>query len=102
MRCSDQDCEESIKHLSIWLHHAYGKPVYILLDEYDTPLHAAYTDNFYDAMIAFIRSFMVQSFKDNPNLKQAVVIGILKVAQESIFSDFNNPGGVHPHVERQP
>ena len=42
-------------------------------------------------MIAFIRSFMVQSFKDNPNLKQAVVIGILKVAQESIFSDFNNP-----------
>ncbi len=88
---ADQDCAQSIKHLSSWLHHAYGKPVYILLDEYDTPLHAAYTDNFYDAMIAFIRSFMVQSFKDNPNLKQAVVIGILKVAQESIFSDFNNP-----------
>ena len=88
---SDQDCEESIAFLSIWLKRAYGKPVYILLDEYDTPLHAAYADNFYDEMIAFIRSFMVQSFKDNPNLKQAVVIGILKVAQESIFSDFNNP-----------
>ena len=88
---TDQDCAQSIKHLSSWLHHAYGKPVYILLDEYDTPLHAAYTDKFYDEMIAFIRSFMVQSFKDNPNLKQAVVIGILKVAQESIFSDFNNP-----------
>ena len=88
---SDQDCEESITFLSIWLKRAYGKPVYILLDEYDTPLHAAYADNFYDEMIAFIRSFMVQSFKDNPNLKQAVVIGILKVAQESIFSDFNNP-----------
>ena len=42
-------------------------------------------------MITFIRSFMVQTFKDNPHLKQAVVIGILKVAQESIFSDFNNP-----------
>ena len=88
---TDQDCAQSIKHLSSWLHHAYGKPVYILLDEYDTPLHAAYTDKFYDEMIAFIRSFMVQSFKDNPNLKQAMVIGILKVAQESIFSDFNNP-----------
>ena len=88
---SDQDCEESIVFLSIWLKRAYNKPVYILLDEYDTPLHAAYADNFYDEMIAFIRSFMVQSFKDNPNLKQAVVIGILKVAQESIFSDFNNP-----------
>ena len=88
---TDQDCAQSIKHLSAWLKRAYKKPVYILLDEYDTPLHAAYTDNFYDEMIAFIRSFMVQSFKDNPNLKQAVVIGILKVAQESIFSDFNNP-----------
>ena len=40
-------------------------------------------------MITFIRSFMVQT--DNPHLKQAVVIGILKIAQESIFSDFNNP-----------
>ncbi len=88
---TDQNCAQSIKYLSSWLKRAYGKPVYILLDEYDTPLHAAYTDNFYDEMIAFIRSFMVQSFKDNPNLKQAVVIGILKVAQESIFSDFNNP-----------
>ena len=88
---NEQNCAQSIKHLSAWLKRAYGKPVYILLDEYDTPLHAAYTDNFYDEMIAFIRSFMVQSFKDNPNLKQAVVIGILKVAQESIFSDFNNP-----------
>ena len=88
---TDQDCAQSIKHLSAWLKRAYGKPVYILLDEYDTPLHAAYADKFYDEMISFIRSFMVQSFKDNPNLKQAVVIGILKVAQESIFSDFNNP-----------
>ena len=88
---SDQDCEQSIAFLSIWLKRAYKKPVYILLDEYDTPLHAAYTGSFYDEMIAFIRSFMVQTFKDNPNLKQAVVIGILKVAQESIFSDFNNP-----------
>ena len=88
---TDQDCAQSIEYLSAWLKRAYGKPVYILLDEYDTPLHAAYADNFYDEMIAFIRSFMVQSFKDNPNLKQAVVIGILKVAQESIFSDFNNP-----------
>ena len=88
---SSQDCAQAIKLLSIWLHRAYNKPVYILLDEYDTPLHAAYTGGFYDEMIGFIRSFMVQTFKDNPNLKQAVVIGILKVAQESIFSDFNNP-----------
>ena len=88
---TNQDCAKSIKYLSSWLHRAYSKPAYILLDEYDTPLHGAYVNNFYDEMIRFIRSFMVQTFKDNPHLKQAVVIGILKVAQESIFSDFNNP-----------
>ncbi len=88
---SEQDCAEALRQLSAWLHRAYGKPPYILLDEYDTPLHSAHVDNYYDQMIAFIRSFMVQTFKDNPHLKQAVVIGILKIAQESIFSDFNNP-----------
>ncbi len=88
---ADDDYEKSLKYLSAWLHRAYGKPAYILLDEYDTPLHSAHIDKYYDQMIAFIRSFMVQTFKDNLHLKQAVLIGILKIAQESIFSDFNNP-----------
>ncbi len=88
---SDEDYAKSIAHLSAWLHRSYGKKVYILLDEYDTPLQSAYARGFYDQMIDFIRGFMVQTFKDNPSLQQAVVIGILKVAQESIFSDFNNP-----------
>ena len=88
---SDGDYAESIKNLSTWLHRSYGKKAYILLDEYDTPLQSAYAKGYYDQMIDFIRSFMVQTFKDNPDLQQAVVIGILKVAQESIFSDFNNP-----------
>ena len=90
-KATDEDCARSIYLLSSWLERAYGKKAYILLDEYDTPLHAAYAGKFYNEMIAFIRSFMVQTFKDNPHLKQAVVIGILKIAQESIFSDFNNP-----------
>ena len=88
---TDRDYAQSIKQLSSWLKRAYGKPAYILLDEYDTPMMAAYLGGYYSQMASFIRSFMVQSFKDNPNLKQGVVIGILKAAQESIFSDFNNP-----------
>ena len=90
-QCLDGDYAKSIKNLSAWLHHAYGKKVYILLDEYDTPLQSAYMEGYYDEIIRFIRSFMGQTFKDNPSLQQGVVIGILKAAQESIFSDFNNP-----------
>ena len=33
---TDQDCAQSIEYLSAWLHRAYGKAPYILLDEYDT------------------------------------------------------------------
>ena len=87
----DEAYASAIYDLSAWLERACGKKVYILLDEYDTPLHSAYSKDYYDEMIDFIRSFMVQTFKDNPHLKQAVMVGILKVAQESIFSDFNNP-----------
>ena len=59
---SEQDCAESLRQLSAWLHRAHGKPPYILLDEYDTPLHSAHVDRYYDQMITFIRSFMVQTF----------------------------------------
>ena len=63
---TDEDYAKSIKWLSAWLHRAYGNPPYILLDEYDTPLHSAHVDSYYDQMITFIRSFMVQTFKDIP------------------------------------
>ena len=33
----EDDFEKSLKYLSAWLHRVYGKPPYILLDEYDTP-----------------------------------------------------------------
>ena len=69
---SQGDCAESILNLSEWLNRASGKPAYIFLDEYDTPLQAAYSKNYYDGIIDCIRSFMVQAFKGNPHLKQAV------------------------------
>ena len=43
----DPDCEQSIKHLSVCSSVPCNKPIYILLDEYDTPLHATYADKFY-------------------------------------------------------
>ena len=90
-RGNRKEYSSAIKELSRWLEMAYKQKVIILLDEYDTPLQAAYQHGCYKEMIPFIRSFMLQTFKDNPALKQAVLIGILRVAQESIFSDFNNP-----------
>jgi hypothetical protein len=37
-----------------------------------------------------MKGMLVKGFKDNDALKQGILTGIMKVAQESIFSDFNN------------
>jgi len=78
--------------LSKWLHQATGMPVILLIDEYDTPIHAAWHGGYYDKIIDFMRSFLSSACKDNPHLYKALITGILRVAKESIFSGMNNLG----------
>jgi hypothetical protein len=69
-------------------HH--GQPVVILIDEYDTPIHAAWLHGYYDEAISFFRTFYGEGLKGNAHLFRGVLTGILRVAKESIFSDLNN------------
>jgi hypothetical protein len=70
------------------LHH--GQDVVVLIDEYDTPIHAAWLNGYALDVLAFFRTFLNAGLKGNPHLFKAVVTGILRVAKESIFSDLNN------------
>jgi Predicted AAA-ATPase/PD-(D/E)XK nuclease superfamily len=70
------------------LHHA--ERVVILIDEYDTPLHAAYRGQYYDQAVGYLRNLLSGGLKDNPHLFKGVLTGILRVAKESIFSGLNN------------
>ena len=47
---------EALKALSSHLARACGERVVILIDEYDTPLHAAWQHGYYDEMVAFLRA----------------------------------------------
>jgi hypothetical protein len=62
----------------------------IFLDEYDAPMHTAYAHGYYEEMVNFMQAFMGEAFKDNAYLEKAVITGILRIAQASIFSDLNN------------
>ena len=62
----------------------------VFIDEYDTPVQAAWLNGYYDDMIGFIRPFMSSVFKDNDYLMRGVVTGIMRVTKESIFSGLNN------------
>ena len=80
----------SLLFLSELLHEHYGKRVIVLLDEYDTPIHAAYTHSYYAEMIIFIKKLFSSVLKDNDHLERSVLTGILRTAKEGIFSDLNN------------
>jgi hypothetical protein len=80
----------ALKLLSRLLAEHHREQVVILLDEYDSPIHAGYTRGYYDDVIAFFRDFLSGGLKDNPHLWKGVLTGILRVAKESLFSGLNN------------
>ena len=68
----------------------YGKPVILLLDEYDVPIAKASANGYYTEMLEVIRGMMSTALKDNDALRFAVVTGCLRIAKESIFTGTNN------------
>ena len=82
--------EKSLLLLSEWLYRYHNKRVILLIDEYDTPAHAAYVGKYYDTFIGFLRNWLSAGLKDNVYLEQGVLTGILRIAKESIFSGLNN------------
>lgn len=68
----------------------YGKPVILLMDEYDVPIAKASSNGYYSQMLSVIRGIMSTALKDNTSLKFAVITGCLRVAKESIFTGTNN------------
>ena len=77
--------------LSGLLARAYDERVIILIDEYDTPIHAGLTHGFYEQAVQFCRNLVSYGLKDNVHLHRGVLSGILRLAQESVFSGLNNP-----------
>ncbi len=55
----------SLKLMTRVLCKHYGRPVIVLLDEYDVPLDKAYRNHYYAQMIQVIRSLFSQTFKTN-------------------------------------
>ena len=89
----EQSLKNSLKKLSEFLFQYHQKKVMILLDEYDTPIQAAWlSDSINDCnnLVSFIQSFFSSALKDNPYLEQAILTGILRITDDGLFSDLNN------------
>ena len=81
---------DALAFLGDLLHRRYSERVVILIDEYDTPIHAGYLNGYRREVVGFFRDLLSGAFKDNPHLFKGVITGILRVAKESIFSGLNN------------
>lgn len=89
-RATEVELASALERLSKMLTEHYGKAPVIIIDEYDTPIQEGYAKDFYDEIIEFMRNFFSGAFKDNRNLSYGFLTGILRIAQESIFSGLNN------------
>ena len=89
-RATEVELADSLQRLSKMLAAHYKKAPIIIIDEYDTPIQEGYSKEFYDEIIRFMRNFFSGAFKDNSSLSYGFLTGILRIAQESIFSGLNN------------
>lgn len=87
---SEVELTSALEKLSQMLKKHYDIAPIIIIDEYDTPIQEGYSKDFYDEIIGFMRNFFSGAFKDNKNLSYGFLTGILRIAQESIFSGLNN------------
>ena len=85
-----QEVKTSILILMQMMRDHYGKPVILLIDEYDVPIAKASAKGYYPEMLEVIKGLMSTALKDNDALRFAVITGCLRIAKESIFTGTNN------------
>ena len=86
---SAKDMKGSLMLLTRLMYQQYGKPVILLIDEYDVPVAKANRNGYYEEMLDVMKGLM-QALKANQALCFAVITGCLKIAKESIFTGTNN------------
>ncbi|RZI47446.1 AAA family ATPase [Rickettsiales endosymbiont of Peranema trichophorum] len=84
------DIKSALRRLCLYMYRYCGKNPIILIDEYDTPIQEAHLHRYYGEMVELMRGILGQALKDNSYLTKAVVTGITRISQESLFSGLNN------------
>lgn len=84
------DIRDSLKTLSHLLFVHYGQKVFILIDEYDAPLNAAYGKDYFEDLVSFFKGMFGAALKGNDALERGVMTGILRLSKNKMLSDINN------------
>lgn len=90
-----EDLKDSLGFLSELLYKHFNQKVYILIDEYDTPINSSYIkfgdkSKEFEQVLELFRGMFGSSLKGNTCVEKGVITGILRVAKANLFSDLNN------------
>jgi len=80
----------NLLHLTENLHEVYGEQAVILIDEYDHVLMDNVGRSEYQDIRNYITGVFETALKGNAHLYKALLTGVLRVSQESMFSKLNN------------
>ena len=88
---TDAEWAASLESLCRMLRAHHNKSVVLLVDEYDAPVMAGYTNGYYDEAVDFFKGWLTGALKDGgAALGFACLTGVQRISKESIFSDLNN------------
>lgn len=89
------DLKDSLGFLSELLFKHFGQKIYILIDEYDTPINSSYLkfgdrEKEFEQVLNLFGTMFGAALKTNPYLEKGLLTGILRIAKANLFSDLNN------------
>ena len=84
------DTEQAISLFCRMLRKKYGKPVYVIIDEYDVPMANALGTKHYDKTRGMIEHMLSYICKTNDNVQAVILSGCLYSVQNSIYTGVNN------------
>ena len=76
--------------LTRMLHDHYGKPVFVLIDEYDVPMARALDTPYYDRVRDMVEHMLSYVCKTNENVKGVLLSGCLYTVKNSTYTGVNN------------
>lgn len=92
-KAKPEEIKTTLTTIMRMMNAVHGRPVILLVDEYDVPLakaEAAKCKELYRRMLDIVRGLMSTALKTNEYLKFAVITGCLRISKESIFTGVNN------------
>ena len=93
---NEEDLKSSLLFLSELLYKHFGKPVFVLIDEYDTPIHSIYLQVAeknpaqLEKVLKLFRRLFGDVLKSDEYLEKGLITGILRIAKAGLFSGLNN------------